>query len=276
MSQCWGYMSRLFGLHVTVIWLHVMVVGMHVTVVGLHGTVVGLHGKVIGLQVTVIGLQVTVVELHVTVIGLHVTVIGLHVTTMVTPLSNKFLGWGELENSIMYCLAGLEVIIVFGLVTWLSRRVQDRSLILCGTIVLTVANSWMIYVIPVAGECSYYTNLWRFIIGIIFDMLALPMLVSGSISLYSKITRVETQGLSMGLRRSVVGMATILGPLWAGSAITRPYIMFGVMLALLALSLFMLVLSFSKLVPSSEQPVNKAGLVTTTDSDEDITQPLIT
>lgn len=29
--------------------------------------------------------------------------------TMVTPLSDRLLHWGELENSIMYCLAGVEV-----------------------------------------------------------------------------------------------------------------------------------------------------------------------
>jgi len=28
---------------------------------------------------------------------------------MVTPLSDRLLNWGELENSIMYCLAGIEV-----------------------------------------------------------------------------------------------------------------------------------------------------------------------
>ena len=41
----------------------------------------------------------------------------------------------------------------------------------------------------------------------------------------------------MGLRRSVVGIATIMGPLWAGSAIHWPYIMFGVMTGLLVMSL---------------------------------------
>ena len=41
----------------------------------------------------------------------------------------------------------------------------------------------------------------------------------------------------MGLRRSVVGMATIMGPLWAGAAIPWPYVMFGVMTGLLLMSL---------------------------------------
>ncbi|XP_052238911.1 uncharacterized protein LOC127850141 isoform X1 [Dreissena polymorpha] len=195
--------------------------------------------------------------------------------TMETPLSNKFLGWGELENSIMYCLAGVEIILVFLFVTWLSKRLADRYLILIGTLILTAANAWMIYVIPIAGNYDSRTNLWRLIIGIVLDMLALPLLVSGSIALYSKITRRETQGLSMGLRRSVVGIATILAPLWAGSTISLPYVMFGVMLGLLLMSSVMLLFSFKKLIPTNEQPVNKAGLVTATDSDDNIRKPLL-
>lgn len=42
-------------------------------------------------------------------------------------------------------------------------------------------------------------------------------------------------GLSQGVRRSVGGLATILGPLWAGGLTENLYIMMGVMMALLAL-----------------------------------------
>lgn len=42
-------------------------------------------------------------------------------------------------------------------------------------------------------------------------------------------------GLSQGVRRSVGGLATILGPLWAGGLTDNLYIMMGVMMALLAL-----------------------------------------
>ncbi|KAL4220986.1 hypothetical protein ACF0H5_019251 [Mactra antiquata] len=200
----------------------------------------------------------------------------LALETMVTPLSLRLLNWGELENSIMYCLAGVEVILVFGIVTWLSKRLQDRVLIVIGSVILAIANSWLIFVVPRAQQYTPAENIWKFIIGIILDMFALPFLVSASISLYSKITRKETQGLSMGLRRSVIGLATILGPLWAGSTITMPYIMFGAMLGLLAISLVMLLASFSKLLPASELPLNRAGLITEEDPDLDIeTKPLL-
>lgn len=42
-------------------------------------------------------------------------------------------------------------------------------------------------------------------------------------------------GFSQGVRRSVGGLATILGPLWAGGLTENMYIMLGVMMALLAL-----------------------------------------
>lgn len=40
-------------------------------------------------------------------------------------------------------------------------------------------------------------------------------------------------GFSQGVRRSVGGLATILGPLWAGGLTNNLYIMLGMMLALL-------------------------------------------
>lgn len=41
------------------------------------------------------------------------------------------------------------------------------------------------------------------------------------------------KGFSQGVRRSVGGLATILGPLWAGGLTNNLYIMLGMMLALL-------------------------------------------
>ena len=44
-----------------------------------------------------------------------------------------------------------------------------------------------------------------------------------------------SSGFSQGVRRSVGGLATILGPLWAGGLTSNLYVMLGVMMALLAL-----------------------------------------
>lgn len=45
----------------------------------------------------------------------------------------------------------------------------------------------------------------------------------------------DPAGFSQGIRRSVGGLATILGPLWAGGLTDNMYIMMGAMVALLVL-----------------------------------------
>lgn len=42
-------------------------------------------------------------------------------------------------------------------------------------------------------------------------------------------------GFSQGIRRSVGGLATIFGPLWAGGLTSNLYLMLGVMMGLLVL-----------------------------------------
>ncbi|KAK3599587.1 hypothetical protein CHS0354_035826 [Potamilus streckersoni] len=167
--------------------------------------------------------------------------------TMVTPLTKSLLDWGELENSLMYCFCGLLVIIVFFLVRCLSKRIQDRTLLVVGNALLATATAWLLFAVPSCPPNEFGENFPKFAVGTVLDIVALPFLVASGVSLYSKITRKETQGLSQGFRRTVVGMATILAPLWAGSTLPWPYVMFGVMLGLLCISLLMLALSFSKL-----------------------------
>lgn len=167
--------------------------------------------------------------------------------TMATPLSQKLLNWGEIENSLMYCIAGLEVVLVFMLVRFLSKRLQDRTMLVFGCAILTLANCWLMYVVPHTSPDNPQKNIAFFALGIILDMIALPFLVVCSISLFSKLTRKDSQGLSQGIRRSVVGVSCILAPLWAGSTIDKPYLMFGVMIGLLVMALTMLIISFSKM-----------------------------
>lgn len=62
--------------------------------------------------------------------------------TMVTPLTQKFFGYGELENSIMYCLCGIEVIAGFLFVRWLSRRVAERVVLAIGLAICNISGIW--------------------------------------------------------------------------------------------------------------------------------------
>ncbi|XP_026793025.1 major facilitator superfamily domain-containing protein 8 [Pangasianodon hypophthalmus] len=171
--------------------------------------------------------------------------------TMVTPMTQKYFGFGELGNSVMYGLCGVEVIGGFFLVRWLSRVLEERVLLAAGLLVSCVACVWcLVFLADPKG--GFALELTEFIIGVFLQLLGLPFVAVSQVSLFSKVTAEKTQGFSQGVRRSIGGLATILGPLWAGGLTGNLYVMLGMMLFLLTLIMLMMALSYEKLV---EPPV---------------------
>ncbi|KAG7524112.1 major facilitator superfamily domain-containing protein 8-like [Solea senegalensis] len=62
--------------------------------------------------------------------------------TMVTPLTQRYFGFGELGNSLMYGLCGVEVILGFFFVRWLSSKVADRVVLAVGLVICCTACVW--------------------------------------------------------------------------------------------------------------------------------------
>ncbi|XP_015226852.1 PREDICTED: major facilitator superfamily domain-containing protein 8-like [Cyprinodon variegatus] len=166
--------------------------------------------------------------------------------TMVTPLTQRYFGFGELGNSLMYSLCGVEVIVGFFFVRWLSNKVADRVVLAVGLVICSAACIWcLIFLCKPRG--GYEWQLSAFIVGVFLQLLGLPFVAVSQVSLFSKVTAEKTQGFSQGVRRSVGGLATILGPLWAGGLTNNLYIMLGMMLALLIMVTVMTVLSYERL-----------------------------
>ncbi|CAL8281023.1 unnamed protein product [Lota lota] len=166
--------------------------------------------------------------------------------TMVTPMTQRYFGFTELGNSLMYGVCGVEVILGFFLVRWLSSRVADRVVLAVGLAICGVACVWcLIFLTDPRG--GYKWELTAFIVGVFLQLLGLPFVAVSQVSLFSKVTAAKTQGFSQGVRQSVGGLATILGPLWAGGLTNNLYVMLGMMLALLTLVTIMTALSYSHL-----------------------------
>ncbi|TNN75571.1 Major facilitator superfamily domain-containing protein 8 [Liparis tanakae] len=176
--------------------------------------------------------------------------------TMVTPMTQKYFSYGELENSVMYCLCSVEVIAGFLFVRWLSQRVAERVVLAIGLTICNISAVWcLVFLAKPLGSSPW--QLTEFIIGVFLQVLGLPFVAVAQVSLFSKITSEKTQGFSQGVRRSVGGLATILGPLWAGGLTENLYIMLGVMMALLVLMTVMLAFSYDRLVaPATEEQVD--------------------
>ena len=110
--------------------------------------------------------------------------------------------------------------IIFFILGFASKKIKDRYLLL---IVLLCNMSTLIFLIvylPTQRPCldaPAFKDYALFMLPVFGNVPSLPLIVLGSISLLSKITNIETQGLTQGIRRTVVGIACIMGPIWSGN-----------------------------------------------------------
>ena len=75
---------------------------------------------------------------------------------MVTPLTQKYFNFGELENSVMYCICGVEVIAGFLFVRWLTKRAAERVVLAVGLILCNISCVWcLIFLANPQGEEKY-------------------------------------------------------------------------------------------------------------------------
>ncbi|KAM4694787.1 major facilitator superfamily domain-containing protein 8-like [Discoglossus pictus] len=167
--------------------------------------------------------------------------------TLVTPLAQTYLGFQDLQNSLLYFLCGIEMLAGFLAVRFLSRCASDRLLLCLGLFVCNISCIWCL-VFLAKPKGSYGALLGEFVVGVFLQVLGLPFVSVSQVSLFSKVTAEKTQGFNHGLRRSVGGLATILGPLWAAGLTEELYIMLGVMMGLLLLLMGMVSLSYRYLV----------------------------
>lgn len=72
---------------------------------------------------------------------------------MVTPLTQEYFNFGELENSVMYCVCGLEVIAGFVFVRWISKKVEERVVLSIGLFLANISCVWcLIFLANPQGE----------------------------------------------------------------------------------------------------------------------------
>ncbi|XP_072030196.1 major facilitator superfamily domain-containing protein 8-like [Amphiura filiformis] len=186
--------------------------------------------------------------------------------TALTPMAQLLMDFGEIENSIMYCLCGVEVsgiqfrevIFCFILVKILSKRVTDRWLIAAGFLMEMFPLILLLIVYPQAPHHNRSANMGWFVVAFITQIAGLAFCGVAIVSLYSKLVSESSQGLTQGIRRSVGGIATILGPLWAGGAVMMGYIMVGVMLILFVMIAIMVAISWKHLKAPGDDDLTKA------------------
>ena len=136
------------------------------------------------------------------------------------------------------------------MLSFLTKRISERVLLLIGLIgnLMTLIFLFVYVPIAVVGD-TRITSILLFMLPVFGNVFSLPFIALGSISSLSKITSSHNQGQTQGIRRMIVGISTIIGPIWAGSYYGNWRILFGSIIALVSFSLSMLILSFKWLKP---------------------------
>lgn len=92
--------------------------------------------------------------------GVSIYCVPLPPQTMVTPLTQKYFSYGELENSVMYCLCGVEVIAGFLFVRWLSQRVAERVVLAIGLTICNISCVWcLVFLANPLGQSTLQEDL---------------------------------------------------------------------------------------------------------------------
>ncbi|GBN42182.1 hypothetical protein AVEN_4906-1 [Araneus ventricosus] len=154
--------------------------------------------------------------------------------TIVTPVAQKYYSFDEMDNSYIYLFAGIEIIIVYTAIKYVSRTASDRSIIIFGLITLSVSMILPMLYIPSAVPGDVKT-LAYFIVTIIVDLVGIAVITVCSSSLISKLTAEDSQALFQGFRRSMVSLGCIMGPLWGGAFLFNIYFLFSIPLIVIVL-----------------------------------------
>ena len=102
------------------------------------------------------------------------------------PVMQTYFDYGDQENSILYLLAGIELILVFLVLNVSSRCLSDRVLISGGLLLMLTAMTWLTATLPRFGP-SDRTNIPYFAVGVILDLAGIPTVCDIGLSLYSKL-----------------------------------------------------------------------------------------
>ena len=168
----------------------------------------------------------------------------------IPPIMERFFDHGDLANSVVYLIAGIELITICSLLSVFTKYVSDRILVSIGLILMLASLVWLGVVIPSLVEHDRST-LPFFAIGIMLEFMGISIICYVGLSLYSKLIPDHMQGFSHATRRFISQFAILLGPLWGTGTIDFPNISVVVPILILLPGIVMYLVSFQRMIPEA-------------------------
>ncbi|CAF1259720.1 unnamed protein product [Rotaria sp. Silwood1] len=169
--------------------------------------------------------------------------------TTITPFTNIQFGWNELQVSIVFAIAGIEITLVYIMLHFITKKIRDEAILLFGYSLLSIACCIGVIILPFS-EIGSKKYLPIFLVFIGLDIFALPLIAVTTTSLFTQQTNNDQQGIGQGIQRFVINVATVIGPLFAGSLLTAIWLMISFMFIIVLFATFLIIIvypSFSSL-----------------------------
>jgi ceroid-lipofuscinosis MFS transporter 7 len=167
--------------------------------------------------------------------------------TIVTPFTKEMFSWNEFENSLLFGIAGVEIIIVYVIVKILTKYIADRLLLFIGFVCFIISLTIGIVCLSSLRLNESQKYLPAFILFIIIDLIALPFISVSSTSLLTKLISKNLQGQTQGIQRAFHGIGTIVGPFLAGLLINHVLSLLFILLTLVLIIFTLICVYFDKL-----------------------------
>jgi MFS transporter, ceroid-lipofuscinosis neuronal protein 7 len=148
--------------------------------------------------------------------------------TTLTPFTNQQFNWHELQVSILFAIAGIEIALVYVVLHFMTKKFSDQSILLVGYVLLSLACIIAVSILPFS-EPGSHKYLPIFLLFVALDILALPLIVVTSTSLFTQHINHDEQGIGQGIQRFVISAATVIGPLYAGALLQFTWFMLCIM-----------------------------------------------
>jgi len=166
----------------------------------------------------------------------------------IPPIMEHFFGYGDLANSVVYLIAGIELITICFLLTIVTKYVSDRMLVSSGLVFMLLSQVWLGVVIPSLVQHDR-SSLPFLVIGIMMQLMGISIICIVGLALYSKLIPDHMQGFSHATRRFVSQFAILLGPLWGTGTMDFPCTMVVVPILILLPGIVMFLVSFQRMKP---------------------------
>jgi len=172
----------------------------------------------------------------------------------IPPIMEHFFEYGDLANSVVYLIAGIELITICFLLTIVTKYVSDRMLVSSGLVLMLISQVWLGVVIPSLVQHNRST-LPFLVLGIMMQLMGISIICIVGLSLYSKLIPDHMQGFSHATRRFVSQFAILLGPLWGTGTMDFRYTMVAVPILILLPGIVMFLVSFQRMRPEVSSSV---------------------